>query len=88
MDKRERIIQIIYNTIDEEINSLPSRKEPLKKFRQTPELMSLIFSKWRELYEEYGKTTTGEFQGALRYVLTEHLYQYTFQFVYSGHASD
>tara|TARA_B100001013_G_C24549501_1_gene418050 strand:- start:450 stop:698 length:249 start_codon:yes stop_codon:yes gene_type:complete len=63
-------------------------KEPLKKFRQTPELMSLIFSKWRELYEEYGKTTTGEFQGALRYVLTEHLYQYTFQFVYSGHASD
>ena len=35
MDKRERIIQVIYNTIDEEINSLPSRKEPLEKSEDT-----------------------------------------------------
>ena len=29
MDKRKIIIQVIYNIIDEEINSLPSRKDLL-----------------------------------------------------------
>ena len=35
MDKREKIIQVIYSVMDEEINSLPSRKEPLKKSEDT-----------------------------------------------------
>ena len=35
MEKRERIIQVIYNTIDEEINSIASRKEPLIKSEET-----------------------------------------------------
>ncbi len=35
MDQRARIIQIIYDTIEEEINSLPSRKEPLEKSEDT-----------------------------------------------------
>ena len=35
MDKREKITQVIYSVIDEEINSLPSRKEPLKKSEDT-----------------------------------------------------
>ena len=35
MEKRERIIQVIYNTIDEEINFIASRKEPLKKSEET-----------------------------------------------------
>ena len=35
MDKRKKIIEIIYNSIDEEINSLPSRKEPLEKSEDT-----------------------------------------------------
>ena len=35
MDKRARIIQIIYDTIEEEINSLPSRKEPLENSEDT-----------------------------------------------------
>ena len=35
MDKRKKIIEVIYNSIDEEINSLPSRKEPLGKSEDT-----------------------------------------------------
>ena len=35
MDKRKKIIEVIYNSIDEEINSLPSRKEPLEKSEDT-----------------------------------------------------
>ena len=35
MEKREKVIQVIYNVMDEEINSLPSRKEPLKKLEDT-----------------------------------------------------
>ena len=35
MDKREKIIQVIYSVMDEEINSLSSRKEPLKKSEDT-----------------------------------------------------
>ena len=35
MDKRENIVQVIYSVLDEEINSLPSRKEPLKKSEDT-----------------------------------------------------
>ena len=35
MNKREKVVEIIYNIIDEEINSLPSRKDPLKKSEDT-----------------------------------------------------
>ena len=35
MMKREKIIQVIYSVMDEEINSLPSRKEQLKKSEDT-----------------------------------------------------
>ena len=35
MDKREKIIQVIYDSIDEEINSIPSRKELLNKSEET-----------------------------------------------------
>ena len=35
MNKREKVIEIIYSTIDDEINSLPSREEPLQKSEDT-----------------------------------------------------
>ena len=35
MNKKEKVVEIIYNIIDEEINSLPSRKNPLIKSEDT-----------------------------------------------------
>ena len=35
MSKREKVVEVIYSIIDEEINSIPSRKEPLKKSEDT-----------------------------------------------------
>ena len=69
MDKREKILQIIYSTIDDEINSILSRKEPLEKSEETVlfgssdgldslDLVNLIIAVEEEIGDEFDTEIT------------------------------